>query len=206
MDGDDIMDADTSLVEDRVMAVTTSGDHDEHGFIELEDDDAEASPEEILEARMEELRFIDREGVWKPAAASEARAASGRPPVATRWVINVKRGDAGERIVRARLVAEDFRPRVGIKGRSVSDMVTAFPSMPPVEVVRVLLAHAASLQPPPGLARPETDDGVVVMVVDRRKAHIHAFCFEPAFVEYPPEANTPHGECGQLVRWLYGMR
>ena len=25
-------------------------------------------------------------------------------------------------------------------------------------------------------------------------------------MEYPPEANRPRGECGQLVRWLYGMR
>ena len=67
---------------------------------------------------MEELRFIGREGVWKPAATSEAKAASGRPPVATRWVISVKRGDTGERIVRARLVAKGFRPMVGVKERS----------------------------------------------------------------------------------------
>ena len=78
--------------------------------------------------------------------------------------------------------------------------------MSPVEVVGVLLAHAASLQAPPGLKPRDADDDVVVIVVDIRKAHLHAFCLEPAYIEYPVEADRPFGECGQLVRWLYGMR
>ena len=93
-------------------------------------DDEDATPEDIHEAKMEELRFIDKEGVWKPALVSDAKAATGKGPMPTRWVINVKRGDAGERIVRARLVPKDFRPKLGVKGRSMSDIVATFASMP----------------------------------------------------------------------------
>ncbi len=43
------------------------------------------------------------------------------------------------------------------------------------------------------------------MVVDARKAHLHAMAERDIFVELPPEASR-HGQCARLRRCLYGTR
>ena len=44
----------------------------------------------------------------KDVPIAEAVRDIGKPPIATRWVVNVKKGDCGERVVCARLMAKDF--------------------------------------------------------------------------------------------------
>ena len=46
----------------------------------------------------------------------------------------------------------------------------------------------------------------MLLFIDVKKAHLNGKCDNDAtFIELPPEVAVP-GKCGQLRRWLYGMR
>ena len=94
-------------------------------------------------------------------------------------------GDARAPVVRCRYVAKDFA-----NGKSDE----FFAATPPLEALRLLLAHVA------GQNRAEK-----VLVVDARKAHLHAHVDRPIFVDLPPEVARP-GWCARLKRCLYGTR
>eukprot|EP00974_Lingulodinium_polyedra_P058219 5607920-Lingulodinium_polyedra.AAC.1 len=62
----------------------------------------------------------------------------------------------------------------------------------------MLISHAAS-------GRAHGRGGAKILVIDARKAHLHATPVRDVFVELPPEIRRP-GFCGRLKRCLYGTR
>ena len=53
--------------------------------------------------------------------------------------------------------------------------------------------------------RDNSHGGRKVMVLDAKKAHLHAFAEREDYIELPPE-RWKLGVCGRLIRSLYGMR
>ena len=110
----------------------------------------------------------------------------GRRPIATRWV-DANKGDAATPDVRSRLVAKDF-------ANTRDDAF--FAATPPLEALRLLLSDMMS-----GTAGGAEE--TKLMVLDAKKAHLHAWAERDLFVELPAEAG---GGFARLVRSLYGTR
>ena len=123
---------------------------------------------------------------WTRVSYEEAVRRGGRKPIATRWV-DVNKGDAATPDVRSRLVAKDF---AGVRDDSF------FAATPPLEALRMLLSDMMS-----GVSRGAEE--VKMIVLDAKKAHLHAKAERDLFVALPAEAG---GGYAQLVRSLYGMR
>ena len=116
----------------------------------------------------------------------EAVKCGGRKPIATRWV-DVNKGDAASPDVRSRLVAKDF---------AVHRDDSFFAATPPLEALRMLISDMMT----------EVGSGakeVKMMVLDAKKAHLHAWAERDLYVVLPEEAG---GGCARLVRSLYGTR
>ena len=82
---------------------------------------------------------------------------TGKAPLQGKWV-DVNRGDLERPVVRSLYVAKEF-------AKSRSD--DFFAATPPSEALRMFLSHAAS-------GRSSSRGGREVLVVDARKAHLHA--------------------------------
>ena len=116
----------------------------------------------------------------------EAVKCGGRKPIAMRWV-DVNRGDAASPDVRSRLVAKDF---------AFHRDDSFFAATPPFEALRMLISDMMS----------EVKRGaeeVKLMILDAKKAHLHAWAERDLFVALPAEAG---GGYARLVRSLYGTR
>jgi hypothetical protein len=149
----------------------------------------EALPADLVRAaREEEIKFMVSWQVWDDAATGECWRTLGRKPLAGKWV-DVNKGDAQRPVVRSRYVAKEFADRK-------SDEFYA--PTPPLESLRLLLSHVAS-------DRCSGRGGRKLMVIDARKAHLHAEVDRVVYVELPPEIRRP-GRCGRLRRCLYGTR
>ena len=74
--------------------------------------------------------------VWRKVPRSEAYAATGKPPIGTRWV-DIDKGDSGSPKVRSRIVAQEIRRN------SEFDM---FVATPPTEYVKFVVSMVASRQ------------------------------------------------------------
>ena len=95
----------------------------------------EIAEEELKRARIEEVSFMKKLGVWGPSSREECLQMTGRPPLSTRWV-DVDKGREGRVEIRSRLEARDFR----VKGAQRE--VDTFAAMPPMEAKRVLFRMA----------------------------------------------------------------
>ena len=115
-------------------------------------------------------------------------ATSRRRPIGTRWV-DVNKGDSEKPDARCRLVAQEVN--------TYKDDAF-YAATPPLEALRLLLSHVAT-------GRKGKVGGRKVMVLDAKKAHLHAFAEREVYIELPPERRRP-GVCGRLVRSLYGTR
>lgn len=187
------------MVADVVIAVATSNDHDGQGSDDDHEykDDEEASREEVLEANMEELWFIEGDlqgegGLWEAPGGHQVG----------------HQHQARER-GRAHIPREVGRQGFPPQGRGQGEERVGHGWY--------FRAHATSGGGPrsPRARRvSSTAAGPDQSQCRRRRRHGRRhqerphprLCLEPAFVEYPPEAGRPRGECRQLARWLYGMR
>ena len=85
------------------------------------------------QAEDEEMAYMEHLGVGVAASEEECWAKTGKAPITTMWV-RVNKGTASSPIVRARLVARDFKTK---GGRSL------FASMPPLEAKKLLFRMSA---------------------------------------------------------------
>ena len=98
----------------------------------------------------------------------------------------MNKGDAASPMVRCRYVAKEI---------AYTRDDDFFAATPPLEALRLLISHAAS-----NIAK-----NLKLMVMDARKAHLHAMAVRDVFVDLPPERRRP-GFCAKLRRCLYGTR
>jgi hypothetical protein len=144
--------------------------------------DAELDPVEVAKAREEEIKELERR-VYKVVDISEAWERTGKAPIGVRWVDVRKK----EGIYRSRLVAKDFAPK-----NKRNDIEGLYAAMPPLELVKVLMARASQVKEK-------------IMLIDIKKAHLYAPIEGDAYVDLPPERAMP-GKCARLEFTLYGMR
>ena len=124
---------------------------------------------------------------WERVTWDEAVRGGGRKPIRTRWV-DVNKGDEASPDVRARLVAQDFA-----LGRDDS----FYAATPPLEALRLLISDLTTGQGEPG------GGPVKLMLLDAKKAHLHAAAERDLFISLPAEAG---GGYARLLRSLYGAR
>ena len=142
----------------------------------------------VAEARAEEIQFMEQWEVWEEVSTEECLAKTGKRPIGGRWV-DINKGDPSNPLIRCRYVAQE------VAHFKDDDF---FAAMPPLEALRMLISEAATNRKP-------GQQGKKLLVIDARKAHLHATAVRELFVELPPEIRKP-GRCGRLKRCLYGTR
>ena len=148
-------------------------------------------------ARLEEISFMKKIQLYEEVSIQECWERTGKSPISTRWV-DVNKGTSDKPDVRCRLVARDFKPK-GEKDRE-----DLFAAMPPLEAKKLVFQKAVREN---GERRRRGQDGIKLMFVDVKKAHLYGVVPEGEYVyiELPGEAGR-EGKCGRLKKWLYGMR
>lgn len=154
--------------------------------------DGGLDPRLLREARIEEVEFKKRIGVWVPATWEESMQNMGRPPITTKWV-DVDKGRDGEVMIRSRMVARDFKVKGDDRGFDV------FAATPPIEMKRLLFRMAMV----EGSTADKVEDGPVkLMFADVQKAHLNGKVGEDEFAYVQLPAEVGRG-VGRLKRWLY---
>lgn len=148
-------------------------------------------PEGLVKAaRGEEIEFMNSWGLWVPTPVSTCWEKTGKPPLGGRWV-DINKGDDNTLDVRCRYVAKDL---------ALVKSDEFFAAMPPLEALRMILSYVAT-------GRKYGKGGRTVIIIDARKAHIHAYPDRDIFVDLPPELQAQFpGMRGWLRRMLYGTR
>jgi hypothetical protein len=148
----------------------------------------ELPPDLTAASRAEEIAFMKEWEVWDVVPISESWRLTGRAPLQGKWV-DVNKGDFSRPVIRSRYVAKEFADKR-------SDEF--FAATPPLEALRMVISHAAS-------GRRSSRGGRKILVIDARKAHLHAMAERAVCVALPPEIKEP-GKCALLKRCLYGTR
>ena len=107
-------------------------------------------------------------------------------------VVDVNKGTSEKPDVRCRLVARDFKPK-GEKDRE-----DLFAAMPPLEAKKLVFQKAVREN---GERRRRGQDGIKLMFVDVKKAHLYGVVpdGEYVYIELPGEAGK-EGKCGRLKK------
>ena len=108
--------------------------------------------------------------VWETVPTAACWQATGRAPLQGKWV-DINMGDVANPVVRSRYVAKELANQRDDE---------FFAATPPLEALRLLLSHAAS-------GRQTGKWGRKVLVLDARKAHLHAMSERTIYVALPPE-------------------
>jgi len=129
------------------------------------------------QAETEEVEFMQKIRLYDVVSNSECWDKTGRPPISTKWV-RVNKGTQEAPDIRCRLVARDFKPK-GEKDRS-----EIFAAMPPLESKKLLFQQAMTQN---ALNRLRGEDGLKIMLIDVKKAHLNGFVGEDefAYIELP---------------------
>ena len=96
-------------------------------------------------------------------------------------------------------------PRTNVRGRWVEKDIARwkddamFVATPPLEAIILLLSDLATRTRGRGRARGRRK----MMVIDVKKAHLHAYVDRDIYVDLPPERRQD-GKCARLIHNLYG--
>ena len=145
--------------------------------------------DEVNKARLEEIDFMVKRGMWDLRPISECYKRTGKAPMSVRWV-DTNKGDRIKMLIRSRLVARDFKGND--KGRD-----DLFAATPPLEAKRMLFSRAAT--------RRHDGKWRKLMFIDVKKAHLYPECEDEVYIELPSEANAPPWNVWQvklLVIWV----
>ena len=130
-----------------------------HGVPEAWDDMNEVflDPEAVKLARAEEMAFFRKLGVYRRVPRSRVAELNGKM-VSVKW-LDTNKGDKNNPNHRSRLVARSFN-----QGKDD----TLYASTPPLEAMRLIISHAATIDPNKPTVRRE------MMVNDVRRAYFYA--------------------------------
>ncbi len=156
----------------------------------------------VAAARLKELEYFNRKGVWVKVPHQRARQRTGRQPITVRWV-DVNKGDEQNPNYRSRLVARQLKAT----DRSGQNF---FAPAPPIESLRTVLSLAMTKmgdhQP---VWDPQSPIRMQLSFVDVSKAYFNAEIdpeAEPTYVELPSDDEQHGSMCGELRRHMYGTR
>jgi len=121
--------------------------------------------------------------IWDIVGVKECWERTGKGPISGRWVDHNK-GDTTNPNVRSRYVAQEIArwKDAGL-----------FAATPPLEALRILLMRLAEKK------------SRKLLLIDVRKAYLHAEVDREIYVHLPKEMGMP-GKCGRLKKCLYGTR
>ena len=162
---------------------------DGHGLVAFDDvSGQELKPELMVKARREEIAYFREMGVYEKVDLAEAWQATGKGPIAVRWV-DINKGDSEHPNYRSRLVAKEFNTGV---------CPELYAATPPSECLRLMLSQVASGQ----------SQDIGLMYADVSRAYFYAKAVRPMYVKLPDEDLEPGDEnrCGKLLMSMYGTR
>ena len=156
----------------------------------------------VRAARMKELEYFTKKGVWIKVPRDRARQATGKSPISVRWV-DVNKGDELNPNYRSRLVARQIK---ALDRSGASYFATA----PPLEALRTVLSLAMTRigEHRPDW-RPDSPSRTQLSFIDVSRAYFNAKIDQnekPTFVSLPGEDPDSLSMCGQLLRHMYGTR
>ena len=144
----------------------------------------------VRRARAEEMEFFKKLGVYKRVPRSRFAELNGKM-ISVKW-LDTNKGDRLNPNHRSRLVVREFN-----QGKDD----TLYASTPPLEAMRLIVSHAATIDPENPNVRRD------LMVNDVRRAYFYAQQKRNVFIELPSEdGEALPGEVGQLMLCLYGTR
>ena len=161
----------------------------ELGIVQAFDDQSgeKLDPLLVRKARMEEMAYFKSMNVYDKVPLSKCMQATGRRPIAVRWV-DINKGDSANPNYRSRLVAKEFRGN--------DDRPEWFAATPPSECLKLMLHMMASRE------------GSKLLYADVSRAYFYAPAVRPVYVNLPEEDRGPEdaGLCGELRVSMYGTR
>ena len=139
--------------------------------------------------RKEELEYFRSMGVYEKVPLDEAVKATGKGPIAVRW-IDINKGDSQCPVYRSRLVAKEFR-----KGQQQDP--ARFAATPPSECLKMVRRRLAT-----------NGRGYKLLYLDVSRAFFYARAVRPVYVKLPDEDKEEGDEhrCGKLLMSMYGTR
>ena len=153
---------------------------------------AKLDTDAVRRARLEEMAYMERLGVFERVSVQQCLGATGKPPIPSGWV-DVNKGDAERVEIRARLVAKETK-RLTTLGPE--DAASTFAATPPLEGLRLLLSMAMSSR-----------SKRVLTFVDISRAHLHSELRREVYLRAPPEDSACGGdECWRLLKAMYGLK
>lgn len=149
--------------------------------------------EKVLEARKEELKWVQKQQIYIPVDESECWSVTGKAPITLKWVDRNK-GDAKHTNYRSRLVVREVKKA----GQALLDH-ELHSSMPPLEALKVLCSLMTSMRKSPrGLP-------LKMKLLDISRAHFYGESRRSVYCNLP-EGDEQAGKCARLVRTIYGTQ
>ena len=187
-----------------IMTLYVQDDHEEY-FI----DDVYGSvldPEKVKKARLEELRYFQKMGVYERCDMTECWVYTGKNPIKTRWIDTNKTNDPLDESYRSRLVAKEYK---------TFERPELYSGTPPVELMRMLVSKVADGQVDKRrwcqkYFHRNADQNVVLMYTDISRAYFNAPAPQHKYIEIPDEDIKPGEDktklCARLKVAMYGTR
>ena len=150
--------------------------------------------EEVKKARLEEMQYVKKAPLYRKVSRSVPQS-KGQPIIPVKWV-DTNKGTAEQPEYRSRVVAMEIKR--GNEDKSVDHEL--FAEMPPIEALRMVISHAATLG--------KNGEARHLLVADVRRAYFCAKARRPIYIEIPMEdlEEGDEGRCGELIQSMYGTR
>ena len=170
---------------------------DEESYWYIDDTSGKVLPVKLVEsARLEELKFVDKIGLWEVVVRP-----TGKRVIGTRWV-DTNKGDEDSFNIRARLVGQEIKHKGTIE--------QFFAGTPTLSSLKFLLSLAVTVHLPEIEQAKRGKARYLLQFIDVKKAHFWAMAERELYVELPVEYRELHklqGDVvGRLKRSMYGMR
>ncbi|CAK0829612.1 unnamed protein product, partial [Prorocentrum cordatum] len=150
-------------------------------------------PVGVKNARMDEMGYMSRLGVFERRKISEALQVTGTKPLPSGWV-DTNKGDDQKPELRSRLVAKETRK---LSTLGPKDAAATFAATPPLEGLRMILSMAMTGR----------HGDRVLTFIDISRAHLHSELQRPVYLKAPAEdLECKDDECWLLLKAMYGLR
>ena len=144
-----------------------------------------------MRAESEEMSHMERLEVGIESTEEECWAKTGKAPVTTKWV-RVNKGTSSSPIIRARLVAREFKTKGG---------ESPFAAIHLLEAKKLFFRLIAKEQ---RVWRRDRWERRKLMLIDLMKVHVNGRVPDDEFAFF--FVKLPDGKIWRRKRWLYGMR